>query len=332
MSRNPLSRLSRSATQTLSLAVVIVLVCIGFSLLSERFADIDNLRNIVLQASPTAIAAIGMTFVIATRGIDLSIGSVVNLTLCIAVVVTGTHVEAELSTRTTWLVYPVALIAGALLGVLNAQLVLRLRLSPLIVTLGTLTLYRGLAQHLTSASLIAVSGPVLWFGREQVAGIGLPAIAAAAAVLAAWVVLARTVLGRQILALGGSPRSAAETGLRSGRLLTFVYGLAGLCGAAAGLIIVGRVGVIGQDLGFGFEFTVITAVVLGGTSLFGGQATIVGSAMGAILLTVIDNGLNLIGANPFVYDVVRGLVLLVAVSLDAAARHLRERRSAAIPA
>jgi ribose transport system permease protein len=113
-------RLSRSAIQELSLAAVITLVCLGFSLLSGRFADLDNLRNVVLQAAPTVIAAVGMTFVIATRGIDLSIGSVMNLALCAAVALTGTRIEAELTTRTTWLVYPVALAAGALLGTLAA--------------------------------------------------------------------------------------------------------------------------------------------------------------------------------------------------------------------
>ena len=325
-------RLSRSATQEVSLAVATVLVCVGFALLSDRFADLDNLRNVLLQSAPTVIATVGMTFVIATRGIDLSIGSILNLALCTAVTLTGTRIEAELSTQTTVLVYPVALATGLLLGVANAQLIIRLRLSPLIATLGTLTLYRGLAQHLTSAALIAVSGPVLWFGRAQFYGIALPVIVAGLAALAGWVVLARTVPGRQVLALGGSPRSAAETGLRSARLLTLVYGLAGLCAAAAGLVVVGRVGVINQDLGFGFEFTVITAVVLGGTSLFGGRAAILGGVIGAILLTVIDNGLNLTGADPYVYDVVRGLVLLAAISMDAAARHLRERRAAAMPA
>jgi len=172
---------------------------------------------------------------------------------------------------------------------------------------------------------------VLWFGRAQVGGVGLPAVVAAFSAAAGWILLARTVWGRQVLALGGSPRSAAETGIESARLLTAVYGLAGLCGAVAGLVVVGRVGVINQDLGFGFEFTVITAVVLGGTSLFGGRAAILGGVMGAVLLTVIDNGLNLIGADPYVYDVVRGLVLLTAVSADAAARHVRERRAAAVP-
>jgi ribose transport system permease protein len=330
MSPRPLPRLSRSTVQELSLAAVIALVCIVFSLLSDRFADIDNLRNVVLQASPTVIAAVGMTFVIATRGIDLSVGSILNLALCTAVMFSGTRIEAELTTRTTWLVYPVALGAGMLLGMLNAQLIIRCKLSPLIATLGTLTLYRGLAQHLTSASLIAVSGPVLWFGRAQILSVGLPVIVAALTVLAGWLFLTRTVWGRQVLALGSSPRSAVETGIESARLLTLVYGLAGLCAAMAGLIVVGRVGVVNQDLGFGFEFTVITAVVLGGTSLFGGRASLLGSMMGAVLLTLVDNGLNLIGANPYLYDVVRGLVLVGAVSADAAARRARERRAAAV--
>src|SRR3954453_3569425 len=139
-----------------------------------------------------------MAFVIATRGIDLSIGSILNLALCTAVTVTGTRIEAELSTQTTALVYPVALATGLLLGGANAQLIIRLRLSPLIATLGTLTLYRGLAQHLTSAALIAVSGPVLWFGRAQVGGLGLPAVVAALSAVAGRILLARTVWGREV--------------------------------------------------------------------------------------------------------------------------------------
>ena len=209
---------------------------------------------------------------------------------------------------------------------LNALLIGRVGLSPLIATLGTLTLYRGLALHLTGAALTAVSGPILWFARAQVcgrrpAGAGRRRCRAGAA---PWRWPGRSP-GRQLLALGGSPRSAAGDRHPIQRLLLLVYGLAGCCGAAAGLIVVGRVGVINSDLGFGFEFTVITAVVLGGTSLFGGRAAILGSVMGALLLTIIDNGLNLIGANPYAYDVVRGLILVGAVSLDAAVRSWRDR-------
>ncbi len=323
-------RISRSAAQVWSLVAVLLLVSIGFSSLTDRFADLDNLRNVLLQAAPTTIGAIGMTFVIAARGIDLSIGSIANLAIAIAIAAAGTRAEAELTTDTVWLVYPVALLAGVLLGALNAVAIVSLRLSALITTLGTLTLYRGLGLHVTSASLIAVRGPVLGFGRTLVFGVGLPVWAALLFAVIGWVVLSQTPAGRQILALGGSPRSAVETGLRTGRLLVLAYAISGLCGAIAGLIMVGRVGMVNPDLGFGMEFTVITAVVLGGTSLFGGRASILGAVLGSLLLATIDNGMTLIGANPYSYDVVRGVILLAAVSADAISAYLRGRRSPVI--
>ena len=320
-------RISRSTTQVWSLIAVLLLVSVGFSSLTDRFADLDNLRNVLLQAAPTTIGAIGMTFVIAARGIDLSIGSIANLALALAIAAAGSRVEAELTTDTGWLVYPGALLAGVLLGTLNAVAIVSLRLSALITTLGTLTLYRGLGLHVTSASLIAVRGPVLQFGRTLVFGVGLPVWAALLLAVTGWFVLSQTPAGRQILALGGSPRSAVETGLRTGRLLILAYAISGLCGAIAGLIMVGRVGMVNPDLGFGMEFTVITAVVLGGTSLSGGRASILGAALGSLLLATIDNGMTLIGANPYSYDVVRGLILLFAVSADAISAYLRRRRS-----
>ena len=320
---------SKVAAQQLSLVLVVIVMAVVFSLLSDRFADYDNLRNILLQSSATTIGAVGMTFVIVTRGIDLSIGSTANLSLGLAIFLAGTKSEAALATDTTAWVYPIALLAGAILGGFNAILINRLKISPLIATLGTLTLYRGLGLHLTQATLTAVRGPILSFARDQVLGIGLPVFAALIVVAVGWLLLAQTVFGRRLLALGGSPRSAAETGLDTGTLLLIVYAIVGLCGATAGLIVVGRVGVLNSDLGFGFEFTVITAVVLGGTSLFGGRGSIIGSVIGAVLLTTIDNGLNLIGANPFIYDVIRGLILMAAVSLDAIVSRLDHRRLAA---
>jgi ribose transport system permease protein len=314
---------SRTAAQQVSLILVVIIMCILFSLLSDRFLDYDNLRNILLQSSATTIGTVGMTFVIAARGIDLSIGSIANFALGLAVFLAGTKSAEAITTDTNFLVYPIALAAGLGLGLCNAILITRLKISPLIATLGTLTLYRGLGLHLTDAALLSVRGPILDFARGQILGIGLPVYAAVAMVAVGWLLLAQTVFGRRVLALGGSPRSAAETGIKTTPLLLAVYGLSGLCGAIAGLIVVGRVGVLNSDLGFGFEFTVITAVVLGGTSLFGGRGSILGSVIGAVLLTTIDNGLNLIGANPFIYDVVRGLILMAAVSLDALVNRLR---------
>ena len=323
-------KISRADAQLWSLALVLLLVSATFASLSNRFADLGNLRNVLLQAAPTTIGAVGMTFVIAARGIDLSIGAIANLALALGIAAAGTRSEVAIATDTTWLVYPVALLAGLLLGALNAVAIVWLRLSALIATLGTLTLYRGLGLHFTGASLIAVRGPILDFGRAQVFSIGLPVCSALLLAVIGWVVLTETVAGRQLLALGGSPRSAVETGLRTKRLLVLAYAVSGLCGAVAGLIMVGRVGMVNPDLGYGMEFTVITAVVLGGTSLFGGRASMVGTVLGSLLLATIDNGMTLIGANPFSYDVVRGLILLAAVSADAVSAYLRGRRSPVI--
>lgn len=319
-------RFSWQAVQQLTLVGLLAVVAVVFTVMTAGFAQVDNLRNILLDASPTIIGAVAMTFVIVTRGIDLSVGSVANFALAAAVMLAGTKSAVSITTDTSWLVYPVALICGLGLGLLNGLIITRLQVNPLITTLGTLTLYRGLGLHLTSASLYSVEGPIQILGRGQFLGLGLPVyLALGAAGLGAFV-LARTVSGRQLLALGGSPRSADETGIRTARLLRVVYALAGLSGALAGLIIVGRVGVLTSELGYGFEFTVITAVVLGGTSLFGGRGSIIGSVIGALLLTTIQNGLNLIGADPYIYDVVRGLILMLAVTMDTVTSRLSERR------
>ena len=324
-------RLSRTGAQVWSLVAVLLLVSFGFANASGRFADLDNLRNVLLQAAPIMIGAVGMTLVIATRGIDLSIGAIANFSLAIALLGAGTKSKAALATDTVWLVYPIALLSGLALGVLNAVVINVLRLTPLITTLGTLTLYRGLGLHITAAGLIAVRGSILDFGRAQILSIGIPVYAALLIATLGWAFLSEMPVGRQLLALGGSPRSALETGLRSQRLLVLAYAVSGLCGAMAGIIVVGRVGVVSPDLGYGMEFTVITAAVLGGTSLFGGRASIIGTVLASLLLTTIDNGMTLIGANPYAYDVVRGLILLVAVSADAMSTHIRSRRSPVIP-
>jgi ribose/xylose/arabinose/galactoside ABC-type transport system permease subunit len=317
--------------QVWSLAAVLLLVSVGFSILTDRFADLDNLRNVLLQATPIIIGATGMTLVVAARGIDLSIGAIASLSVALGVVLAGTRSEATLATHTTLLVYPLALLSGLLCGALNAAAINVLRLTALIATLGTLTVYRGLSLHITGAALIAVDGPILAFGRAQLLGFGVPVLAALMIGAAGWLFLAGSPVGRQLLALGGSPRSAIETGLPSRRLILLAYAVSGLCGAMAGLITVGRVGVVSPDLGYGMEFTVISAVVLGGTSLSGGRASMVGTVLASLLLTTVDNGMTLTGANAYAYDVVRGCVLLVAVSADAVSAHLRTRRSPLIP-
>lgn len=322
-----MTRLQR--VQLFILCALLGLVSLIFARNSAGFADWGNMRNILLDASPTAIAAVAMTFVIVTRGIDLSIGSVANLSVPTAIVLTGTSGVGPLATETGLALYPVALVMGMVLGLLNGVFITVFRINPLIATLGTMTLYRGIGLHLTEASLVTVEGASALLGRGQVLGLGLPVWVALAAALAGALFLSHSVPGRQMLALGGSPRSARETGIRSTRIVLLVYTLAGLGGALAGLIVVGRVGVLSSELGYNFEFTVITAVVLGGTSLFGGSGSIIGSVLGALLLTTIQNGLNLIGADPYYYDVIRGGILIAAVTMDTlATRFAGSRRSA----
>ncbi len=324
--------LSRLPRQQLALLALLVVLGAGFAGQSPAFLAWRNFTNILLQSAPVAIVAVGMTLVVLGRGIDLSVGSVMSLATVVAVLVGGTHHEEKLATDTSLLVYPVALAVGLLLGIVNGAIIDRSGISPLVATLGTLALYRGMALHLTGADEIIVYGHIGDFGRGVAfAGIGWPVLAAIALAGVATFIVNQTIIGRQLLALGGSPRSAAESGLPVMRTLLFAYGFTGASAALAGVVLVGRIGGLNPDLGWGFEFTVITAVVLGGTSLFGGRGSIVGSLIGAVLLTTINNGLNLIGADPFIYDVVRGAVLIAAVALDAVAASWRRGRGALLP-
>lgn len=319
-------RLSRlQQVQLLILLLLLAGVSLIFAQNSAGFAAWSNLRNILLDATPTVIGAVAMTFVIITRGIDLSIGSIANLSIASAIMLTGIRPEGSMLTETGWAVYPIALAVGLGLGLINGLCITVLRINPLIATLGTMTLYRGIGLHLTDASLVSVQGAISWFGRGQLLGLGLPVWLGIAAAFAAAVILSQSVLGRQMLALGGSPRSARETGIGEVKIILLVYALVGLAGAFAGLTIVGRVGVLSSELGSGLEFTVITAVVLGGTSLFGGSGSILGSLLGALLLTTIQNGLNLIGADPYHYDVIRGGILIAAVTMDTLASRIAGR-------
>lgn len=297
--------------------------------MSDRFLGFDNLANLVLQTTVVGVAAIGMTLVVMTAGIDLSIGSTMNLALVLAVAAAGSPGAMEFTTDTNGLVYPVALAAGTGLGLLNAVVIVRFRLSPLIATLGTLTLYRGLALHITGANETLLFGAVRGFARAVPAfDVGAPVYAMLILAGLAAAFLRFVPLGRFVLAVGGSERSARETGLPITAVLMLAYGAAGFCAAVSGLIVVGRIGAINPDLGWQFEFTAITAVVLGGTRLTGGHGSVLGSLVATLVLATVSNGLNLIGADPFIYDVIRGVVLTTAIALDA----LTRRRAGLRPA
>jgi ribose transport system permease protein len=317
------ARLNRSwvaRVQRYSIVVMLVVVVVAFASISKPFFTASNLSNILLQSTATAMAAVGMTFVIVIGEIDISIGSLMSLAMTLAwiyAVIPGAEAGQQAGVN-AW-VYPTGLLAGLALGLMNGLLINGLRINSFIATLATMFAFRGIAWKMVGSSDKAFAdSAVLFLGRTEVFGIGLPIYLVVVAAVVALIVLNRTPFGRYLYAMGGSPRSAVETGLPVNRLRVLAFGVSGLCTAAAGLITIGRVGTLQAGLGSGFEFTVIAAVVLGGTSLLGGRGSIIGSVLGALLLVVIDNGLNLINASIYIYDVVKGAILITAVSIDVA--------------
>ena len=292
----------------------ILLLGFLFSQLSPVFLQLRNLQNIIVQSAVTGVMAIGMTFVIMTAGIDISVGGILYLTI---VLITEMSLKGW-GTFMPYLIYLVALVLGALLGLINGLLTNYIRINPLITTLATLSVYRGLALHINQGRHTVAPASLRFLGIGKIAGIPVPFIMAILVMLIGSLILHYTRFGRYGLAIGNSKRSAYDSGLPVRRVLITVYVIAGFCSGLAGLIMLGRVGTVQPNMGIGIEFTVITAVVMGGTLLSGGRASILGSLMGAILLVMIDNGLNLIHASAFIYDIVRGSVLVGAVLIDRA--------------
>jgi ribose transport system permease protein len=306
--------------QRYSIAVILLAVIAVFASLSKVFLSAGNIGDILLQTAATAVAAVGMTYVIVFAEIDISIGSLVSLSMTIAWMVAhgpGAGAGGQ-SVVNAWF-YPVGLLAGLVLGVVNGLLINGLRVNSFVATLSTQFAFRGIAWKMVGSDdkPFVPKSAALLLGRIYLFGIGLPVYLVAVVAIVGALVLNRRPVGRYLCAIGGSQRSAVESGLPIGRIRLVAFGVSGLCAAIAGLIITAQVGTLQASTGVGFEFIVITAVVVGGTSLMGGRGSIVGSILGAILLVVINNGLNLINASVYVYGVVEGSILLVALGVDA---------------
>lgn len=312
LDRNMLLRIQRY-----SIVLILVLVSALFAFLSPVFLSTGNLSNILLQAAATSIAAIGMTYVILLGEIDISIGAIISLAMTAGwVVAVSETISGQEAPVSLW-VYPVGILAGTLLGLVNAAIINYMKINSFIATLATMFVFRGIAWKFVGSSDKPFSeSAVLWLGRTEFLGIGLPVYLTIVLALLAGFILKYTAYGRFIFAMGGSPRSAAETGIPAHTVRFVAYGMCGFCCAIAGLITIGRVGVLQAGLGMGFEFTVIAAVVLGGTSLLGGRGTISGSILGSLLLVTIVNGLNLMNASVYIYDVVKGSILITGVVID----------------
>ncbi len=290
----------------LVLIMAIVLTSLMFYFLEPNFGTIVNFRNILIQCAPLVIAAVGMTLVIMTSGIDLSVGAVMLLTGAIM----G---SASLLGWPAWMTFLVVFAVAVLGGILNGVIVGVIRVPAMIATLATLFIIRGLGGHITEQKGMTIAPEYLIFGTGQVAGISVAIIAGIVAIIVGHFLSTRTVFGRYIQAIGSNEKAARNVGMPIPLVLVATYACAALFFGIASIVQLGRLGAVQPTVGLGYELTVITAVVIGGASLFGGRGSIIGTAFGALFVVVIENGLVLSGASPYVFDAVRGAVLLVAV-------------------
>ena len=277
------------------------------SLVSPYFLTTLNLLNVLRQTAPVLIIAVGMTFVIATAGIDLSVGSVVALVSVVAADILRRGGSAGVALL-------VVLAVGGLAGFVNGYYVARMNLPAFVVTLATLSLLRGFAFMYTNGYTIPITNDTFnALGRGEIASIHTPIIIAAVTVIVGRYVLTQTRFGRYTLAVGGHEEAARRQGINVREIKLWVYVATGVLAALAGAILTGRVANGSPNAGLTLELEVITAVVLGGTSLFGGEATIGGTVVGTLFTNFIRNGLNLLGVNPFAVWVVTGIILLMAI-------------------
>jgi ribose transport system permease protein len=290
---------------------VLILLCVVMTLLSPYFLSLNNFLNILLATSVIGILAIGATFVISSAAIDLSVGSL----LAVSAVVAG------LVVKNAGLPWPLgifaALATGGLLGLINGVLVTKGRIPPFIVTLGMLGIARGTAYILTEGRAIyGLPEPLVFLGQGRILGVPMPVIIFLALALVMHFVLQHTRFGRYTLIVGDNETAARVTGLRVERHRVQVFVLSGALAGLAGLVLMGRLNAADPSEGLLYELTAITAAIIGGTNLFGGRGTIVGTVIGALIMGVIQNGLNLLAVQSFYQQVAIGAVLIVAVWLD----------------
>jgi ribose transport system permease protein len=304
--------------QKYGVVIAFIALLVILAIASPQFLTMNNMMTLLRQASINGLIAFGMTLVIITAGIDLSVGSALALSGALfAGLVVNLHVPVPLA-------LVIALILGLLLGLLSGVLVGKAKLQPFIATLITMTVYRGLTliytdgrpiSNLTSEEY-AMSGVLEFIGRGLVFGIPVPVIILFIAFILFYILLNKTVIGRSIYAVGSNEKTARLSGINTLKVKMFVYSVSGLMSALAALILVSRLNSAQPTLGMGYELDAIAAVAIGGTSMEGGRGKITGTLLGVLIIAVLSNGMNILGISSYFQDVVKGLVILIAVLSD----------------
>jgi ribose/xylose/arabinose/galactoside ABC-type transport system permease subunit len=313
--------------------IFLVLLMAVFWLLNPRFVLPLNLFNIMLQVSIYGLLAIGMTFVILTAGIDLSIGSLLAMAGLVAAAVSKgglsnrfTVGEGQDAVSYPWYLAALAAIAvGLLAGFLQGTAITRLKVPPFVVTLGGMSVFRG------AALLFAGGGPIsgfdpgfVWWGQARIGGqVPVPVVIFLVFAILAHIVLRYTRYGRQVYAVGGNPEAARLSGLNVRMITTSVYVIMGFFAGLGAFVLAARLNSAEAIAGMGYELTVIASVVIGGTSLFGGSGTIFGTVVGTILIGVLLNGLQLNNVSSYIQQIIIGLIIVLAVAFDTFAKSRR---------
>ncbi len=288
----------------------LIILCIVLTGMSDRFLTMDNLLNVTRQVSINAVISVGMTLVILTGGIDLSVGSILAFS--------GSITAGLLSGGQALLpAIAIGVAAGAAMGLVNGLLITRAGIPPFIATLGVMTAARGFTLVYTDGRPITGMQEAFRFlGGGYIAGIPVPVVIMLVIFIAAHIMLTKTKFGRYIYAVGGNEEATRLSGIDTKKILLAVYTLAGLLAGFSGIIMASRLNSAQPTAGAGFELDAIAAVVLGGTSLSGGVGTIGGTLIGALIIGILDNGLNLLNVSSFYQQVAKGVVILLAVYVD----------------
>lgn len=298
--------------QNLGTILALIILMVFVSILNPTFLQANNLMNLMRQLIINGFIALGMTFVILTGGIDLSVGSTLAVTSAIFAGLLQNGMN-------TILAILIALGLGLILGLINGFLITKGKLAPFIVTLATMTIFRGLTLVYTDGRPIA--GPkdnfaFQFLGKGQFFGVPFQVILFVLAFLILWTILNKTALGRKIYAVGGNEKASFISGINIDKVKISVYVISSLMAVLSGLVLTSRLNSAQPTAGVAYEMDAIAAVVLGGTSMVGGSGSLTGTLIGILILGVLNNGLNLLGVSSFYQQIVKGIVILIAVLID----------------
>jgi ribose/xylose/arabinose/galactoside ABC-type transport system permease subunit len=287
---------------------LLLVIVVTATILQPRFATAENLKNVLVQSTALGVIAVGQTFVILTAGIDISVGAVAAL-----VVVTMSHLANRNPEAVPWAVLA-GMVIGLAAGLFNGFGVARLHVSPFMMTLGTMSISQGIALQLRPQPGGLIPGEFAWLASGSVAGIPVPVIYFALVAAVAFVVLTSTRFGKHVYAVGGNEETTRLSGLPTDRIKFGVYAVSGFCAALGGIFLSSRIRSGDALIGTSFGLDSITAVVLGGTSLFGGRGSLLGTVAGVFIIASLSNIMNLLGVSTYFQYIFKGAILIVAVT------------------